>query len=91
MNGKWPDFSHRRGLSFLEWLRANGMPAAQPTDYVPRRYLGKYLNWCYLQLIDELPGNITLTHGPNKVVRITKVDGGYKLETDSAGKHQDHG
>lgn len=61
----------RTGPSLYEWCKANGVKVpcsrdgskvcdVQPTDFLPRRLLGFYLQWAYSYFIEQAPSNVTV-------------------------------
>lgn len=68
-------------LSFYEWLLNNGYifddygnkREIQPTDFVPRKWLGRYLNWVYKVLLAHLPDHIQVVKHSDYALRIMNI------------------
>jgi len=60
-------------LSFFEWLDFNGYKIndygsyrdVERTDFCPRAWLGRYLQWVYETLVSNLPTNLTVQLHPD--------------------------
>lgn len=77
------------GQSFYQWvvdegyrwqdhecrLSTRGDPIS-PSDFLPRRLMGEYLEWFYRQLLREAPPNITVHHHPALVADIEQAPNG---------------
>ncbi|ANZ57835.1 hypothetical protein BGL34_03355 [Fructilactobacillus lindneri] len=55
----------------------------KPNDYAPRALFGVYAQWFYNQLKDNLPQNIKLNFHHEKVIGVQKIDGKFKLTTET--------
>jgi hypothetical protein len=99
---------HRHGLGFYEWLCAEGYhweglecrtgepgPGSTPVtphDFLPRRVMGKYLEWFYEILRAEAPANVEITHHRACAVDIQRLASGGEriLLDDGAAVIVDH-
>lgn len=67
-----------RGPGLLRWLKDNGRPVAAG-DYVPRAEVGRYLTWCFSEVIAGVPSNIHLKVHSEHVSDLNQFPGGWKL------------
>ncbi len=56
-------------------IGANG-PAIAPTDYLPRRLMGEYLDWFYCELLAAAPANLEIVRHHAAVADIVTEAGG---------------
>lgn len=77
------------GKGLFEWATSEGYrwvghdclrdPAGEPikpTDYLPRRVMGEYLNWFYQKLVTGLPPSMKVVHHSQAAVDIIARPGG---------------
>jgi len=82
----------RLGRGFFEWAQAEGYhweglecrrgemgPGAKPitpSDFLPRRVMGEYLEWFYEVLMREVPANMEVTHHRACAVDVQRLASG---------------
>ncbi|HWE56608.1 MAG TPA: FAD/NAD(P)-binding protein [Acidimicrobiales bacterium] len=80
------------GLGLYEWATGEGyhwfgedcrpQPGGrpvEPTDYLPRRVMGRYLEWFYRTLTSNLPDGVRVVHHPNQAVDIRAAEAGGEI------------
>lgn len=80
-------------FSFFEWLEANKyrindygvLREVRATDYLPRKWLGRYLHWVFQSLVAHLPNNISYIHHMTKAINVHKKFGKEVIELDDKG------
>lgn len=60
-------------LSLTDWLAEFAPEHADPHGYAPRALVGRYLNWCFGQIVSTLPPEIQVEHSPQAVRRLDRV------------------
>lgn len=76
--------SERPGPSLYEWSKAAGLkvPCSQgdcrqrdvePTDFLPRCHLGRYLSWAYSHFIAQAPANVTIEEFRESAIRMERL------------------
>ncbi len=88
------------GLSFYEWATQEGYrwvgercvrePAGrtiEPSDYLPRRLMGKYLQWFYRTLVSCLPTGIEVRHHDTRALDVEPTPDGREKVVLSDGRH----
>jgi uncharacterized NAD(P)/FAD-binding protein YdhS len=74
------DDSNGSNLNFYQWLLQNhrtindygSLRNIKPEDFVPRKWLGDYLNWVFQKIVTEVPDNIEIHISHQEVIDVTK-------------------
>jgi len=52
-------------------------------DYLPRKVLGEYLSWVYEQVLQALPGNVSVRYHRRNAVDVRESEHGLEVELDN--------
>ncbi|MST34778.1 hypothetical protein GHK86_18880, partial [Acidimicrobiaceae bacterium USS-CC1] len=74
------------GLGLFEWARRRGYGwvgdecrvggrgrPVEPTDFLPRRLMGEYLQWFYETLVADAPAGVAVIHHPTPAVDVVAI------------------
>ncbi len=67
-----------RGPSLLSWLKSAGVPYTAGA-YVPRAWVGRYLNDCFDRVLETAPDNMRITLHPKTVTTLRQVTGAWQV------------
>jgi hypothetical protein len=95
---------YRDGLNFFSWAKEKGYKLhhdgytvrkyegreIQENDHLPRRLLGEYLHWFYIEITSDIPNNVTIQHYHHTAIDIISegkseiviLNNDYKLKAD---------
>ncbi|PNE59687.1 hypothetical protein A8H39_00625 [Paraburkholderia fungorum] len=86
----------RTGPSLYEWSKTAGIKVpcshgssrlreAEPTDFLPRRHLGRYLSWAYSRFLAQAPGNVTIEEIRANAIRMERLPqgDGYRIVAET--------
>ena len=81
-----PDRDPPYGLGLFEWARRRGYGwvgeecridrrarPVEPTDFLPRRVMGEYLNWFYETLVADAPPRVAVIHHVTSAVDVVAI------------------
>ncbi|UWQ53211.1 FAD/NAD(P)-binding protein [Leisingera caerulea] len=67
-----------RGPDLLQWLMGKGSKVAAD-EYVPRAVVGRYLTWCFNQVVAGAPPNIHIAMHEGRVCDVRQLQAGWML------------
>jgi uncharacterized NAD(P)/FAD-binding protein YdhS len=71
-----------RPVHFLQWLRANGFPHAEPSYFAPRSTFGAYLEDALASAVRRARLSVTFEHIRGRATRLSNCRDGLAVETD---------
>jgi len=84
--------------SFYEWVRTHGYcwvgdrcrvttsgRPITPDDFLPRRLMGEYLEWCFKELVAHRPAGVDVVHHRQAAVDIVTMDGRERILLSGGG------
>lgn len=71
----------RKNLSLTDWLlKHDGISSdKQPNAYSPRAVVGRYLSYCFDQLLTHKPDDVTITTHIGEIIGLRKTGSDYQL------------